>query len=90
VVKNTRSEYLLGYRNNRPAQGFWFVPGGRFFKNETMGDAFIQLCKNELGASLTRQQARFLDPIEHFYDDCVFGEGITSPPVQEFLDNLFL
>jgi colanic acid biosynthesis protein WcaH len=29
VVKNTKGEYLLGYRNNRPAQGFWFVPGGR-------------------------------------------------------------
>jgi colanic acid biosynthesis protein WcaH len=26
VVKNTKGEYLLGFRNNRPAQGFWFVP----------------------------------------------------------------
>ncbi|MDP2000518.1 MAG: hypothetical protein Q8K22_13130 [Rhodoferax sp.] len=27
-------EVLLGLRNNRPAQGFWFVPGGRILKNE--------------------------------------------------------
>ncbi len=47
-------------------------------KNETLDDAFIRLCKNELGASLTRQQANFLGPFEHFYDDCVFGEDVTT------------
>ncbi|MFQ3176207.1 MAG: colanic acid biosynthesis protein WcaH [Psychromonas sp.] len=78
VVKNTKGEYLLGYRNNRPAQGFWFVPGGRILKNETMDDAFIRLCQDELGVSLTRQQAVFLGPFEHFYDDYVFGEDITT------------
>ncbi len=78
VVQNTKGEYLLGYRNNRPAQGFWFVPGGRILKNETMDDAFIRLCKNELGASLTRQQAKFIGPFEHFYPDYVFGEDVTT------------
>ncbi|MFT5713211.1 MAG: colanic acid biosynthesis protein WcaH [Glaciecola sp.] len=78
VIKNTHGEYLLGFRNNRPAQGFWFVPGGRVLKDETMDDAFIRLCQNELGVDLTRQQAVFLGPFEHFYDDCVFGEDITT------------
>jgi colanic acid biosynthesis protein WcaH len=78
VVKNTKGEYLLGYRNNRPAQGCWFVPGGRILKGETMDEAFIRLCKNELGVSLTRQQAGFLGPFEHFYDDNVFGVDITT------------
>jgi colanic acid biosynthesis protein WcaH len=78
VVKNTKGEYLLGYRNNRPAQGFWFVPGGRILKNETMDDAFIRLCKNELGVSLIRQQANFLGPFEHFYSDYVFGEDVAT------------
>ena len=64
VVKNTKGEYLLGYRNNRPAQGFWFVPGGRILKDETMDDAFIRLCKDELGVALMRQQAFFLGPFE--------------------------
>jgi colanic acid biosynthesis protein WcaH len=78
VVKNTKGEYLLGFRNNRPAQGFWFVPGGRILKGETMDDAFIRLCKNELGASSTRQQANFLGPFEHFYSDYVFGEDVMT------------
>ena len=34
VVKNHQSQVLLGQRLNRPAQGFWFVPGGRILKNE--------------------------------------------------------
>lgn len=29
IVENERGEFLLGKRTNRPAQGFWFVPGGR-------------------------------------------------------------
>ena len=29
-------ELLLGLRNNRPAQGWWFTPGGRIRKNVAM------------------------------------------------------
>jgi colanic acid biosynthesis protein WcaH len=78
VIKNTKGEYLLGFRNNRPAQGFWFVPGGRILKDETMDDAFIRLCKDELGVALMPQQAVFLGAFEHFYSDCVFGEDVTT------------
>jgi colanic acid biosynthesis protein WcaH len=28
VVKNNRGQTLLGQRLNKPAKGFWFVPGG--------------------------------------------------------------
>lgn len=28
IVENSRGEFLLGKRTNRPAQGYWFVPGG--------------------------------------------------------------
>ena len=34
VLRNERDEVLLGQRKNRPAQGIWFVPGGRIRKNE--------------------------------------------------------
>ena len=33
LVRDGR-EILLGLRNNRPAQGSWFVPGGRIFKDK--------------------------------------------------------
>jgi colanic acid biosynthesis protein WcaH len=78
VVKNTKGEYLLGFRNNRPAQGFWFVPGGRILKDESMDDAFARLCMSELGVSMTRTQANFIGPFEHFYTDCVYGEDVAT------------
>ncbi|EIB9633284.1 GDP-mannose mannosyl hydrolase, partial [Escherichia coli] len=28
IIQNEKDEYLVGKRNNRPARGFWFVPGG--------------------------------------------------------------
>ncbi len=43
VVENKQGEVLLGRRNNRPAQGYWFVPGGRILKDELMSDAFKRL-----------------------------------------------
>jgi colanic acid biosynthesis protein WcaH len=73
VIKNSQGQYLLGYRTNRPAQGFWFVPGGRILKDESMDAAFLRLTQGELGVSLARADARFLGPFEHFYDDYVFG-----------------
>jgi len=32
VIENTDGKILLGYRNNRPAKGYWFVPGEEFRK----------------------------------------------------------
>ncbi|ELL8702496.1 GDP-mannose mannosyl hydrolase, partial [Escherichia coli] len=32
IAENSRGEFLLGKRTNRPAQGYWFVPGGRVQK----------------------------------------------------------
>ena len=52
IVENAQGEYLLGKRTNRPAQGFWFVPGGRVQKDETLADAFARLTQAELGLSL--------------------------------------
>ncbi len=78
VVKNSQGEYLLGYRLNKPAKGFWFVPGGRILKDESMDDAFIRLCKNELGIYVRRNEAKFLGPFEHFYQDYVFGDEVTT------------
>lgn len=42
-------EVLLGLRNNRPAQDFWFVPGGRILKNESIPAALLRIVENELG-----------------------------------------
>ena len=74
LVENEQGDYLLGLRNNRPAQGYWFVPGGRVKKNETLDAAFQRLTTEELGITLERRQAIFKGVYEHCYSDSVFGE----------------
>lgn len=73
LVKNSQGQYLLGYRKNRPAKGYWFVPGGRIFKDESIDEAFYRLTNEELGVGVSKKSANFLGPFEHFYDDHVFG-----------------
>ena len=34
IVENKKGQILLGKRVNEPALGYWFVPGGRIFKDE--------------------------------------------------------
>lgn len=75
VVENTDGEILLGLRNNRPAQGHWFVPGGRILKNESLDAAFARLVTDELGVEANRTSAGFLGVYEHLYSDSVFGES---------------
>lgn len=78
VVQNENDEILLGYRNNRPAQGYLFVPGGRILKDESMETAFKRLTLNELGAELCLSKAQFIGPFEHFYDDNVTGDDFST------------
>jgi colanic acid biosynthesis protein WcaH len=80
IVRNEQGEVLLGKRVNAPAKGYWFVPGGRVRKNETLDDAFIRLVREELGieSGVTRADAKFLGVFEHFYDDCVFGGDVST------------
>lgn len=80
IVRNEQGEVLLGKRVNAPAKSYWFVPGGRVRKNETLDDAFVRLVKEELGieSGITRADAKFLGVFEHFYDDCVFGDDVST------------
>lgn len=41
------NKILLLKRNNEPAKGEWWFPGGRVFKNETLDDAIIRKSKEE-------------------------------------------
>ncbi|WP_028238974.1 GDP-mannose mannosyl hydrolase [Stutzerimonas azotifigens] len=74
IVRRADGAILLGERLNRPAQGYWFVPGGRIRKNESLDLAFARLSEGELGRVFSRDRARLLGVYEHFYRDSVFGE----------------
>ncbi|UAX03696.1 GDP-mannose mannosyl hydrolase [Proteus terrae] len=69
IIRNSKGQILLGLRTNRPAQGFWFVPGGRICKDETFERAFQRLTKVELGEEYSLKQAQFLGTYQHFYKD---------------------
>ena len=75
VVLRHASEILLGQRTNRPAQGFWFVPGGRIRKNETIQSALTRVAQQELGLSILAlpQAPRLMGAFDHFYADCFAG-----------------
>lgn len=96
IVRNEQGEVLLGKRVNAPAKGYWFVPGGRVRKNETLDDAFVRLVREELGieSSITRADAKFLGVFEHFYNDCVFGNDVSTHYIvlgyQLYIKNLII
>lgn len=75
LITRPDGKLLVGWRENRPAQHAWFVPGGRINKNETRADAFSRITQAELGGVCAFADARLAGVYEHIYDDNVFGEA---------------
>jgi colanic acid biosynthesis protein WcaH len=71
IVQNELGEILLGRRSNRPAQHYWFVPGGRIRKNERSQDALQRIGMSELKMCLPT--GKLLGVFDHLYDDNYFG-----------------
>lgn len=77
VIRNEQGLVLLGKRMNRPAQGYWFVPGGRIRKNELVQDALKRIAKAELGVML--ESATLMGVYDHIYEDNYHGRpGINT------------
>lgn len=73
IVRDENQNILLGCRKNRPAQGKWFVPGGRIRKDESIANACSRISQKELGVHVSVDDTRFLGVYEHLYDDNVAG-----------------
>lgn len=79
ILEDRNGRVLLGKRVNRPAQGYWFVPGGRIIKNEKLADAIKRISSTELGVTILISDAQLLGAFEHIYDDNYLGEaGINT------------
>ena len=80
VLVRGGTEILLGLRTNRPAQGSWFVPGGRILKDEPRADALKRVATRELGiADIAALKPQLLGVFEHFYPDCFAGDiGVST------------
>jgi colanic acid biosynthesis protein WcaH len=78
IVRNIHGEFLLGKRTNRPAKGYWFVPGGRILKDETVELAFKRLLYDELGLNSFDLKASFIGTYQHFYNDNFFDRKFST------------
>jgi colanic acid biosynthesis protein WcaH len=75
---------VLGKRENRPARGEWFVPGGRVRKGESLDDAVHRVAEAELGADV-RTESR-LGASDHRYDESEFADI----PSKQYVANGFV
>lgn len=78
LITRGESGYLLGMRNNQPAKGNWFVPGGRIFKNETISHAIKRISTKEIGVGVGIKDADFYGVFEHFYDNSFISSKIST------------
>ncbi len=76
---HTGEELLLGLRNNRPAQAWWFTPGGRIRKEEALQDAMRRIGVSELNLPAAfLQRAVLLGAWDHFYPDSAFSPTVST------------
>lgn len=71
ILRDERGAVLLGQRLNKPAQGFWFVPGGRIWKNERVAEALKRISQRELGVTIA--EGELLGVFDHIYPDNFLG-----------------
>jgi colanic acid biosynthesis protein WcaH len=73
IVRDPDRKVLVGVRNNEPAKNFYFVPGGRIRKDETLEAAFARILDAEIGCSVDFKEARSLGAYQHMYPNNRFG-----------------
>lgn len=74
ILRDPQGMVFVGLRNNEPARGVYFVPGGVIRKNERIAAAFARILKAETGLEILFEQARLLGAYEHFYETNRFGD----------------
>ena len=72
-------ELLLGRRNNHPAKGWWFTPGGRIRKNEPSLQAMRRIADDEVGLTeLSLERLQFIGVWDHFYKNSAFDAHVST------------
>jgi len=79
IAHDPHGKILVGYRQNRPAQNTWFIPGGVIKKGERLANAIQRIAKIELGMEISSGQAHFKGVYEHLYpDNFAAAPGIST------------
>ncbi len=76
LIIRTEEGILLGKRNNRPAKGYWFVPGSMVRKGERLEEAVHRTAEEELSAEANIVSQ--LGTYDHIYPDSDIGENISK------------
>tara|TARA_Y100001968_G_scaffold320313_1_gene353085 strand:- start:636 stop:1109 length:474 start_codon:yes stop_codon:yes gene_type:complete len=67
---------LLGKRLNPPAKNYYFVPGGRIRKSESINLALKRIMYEETGREIKKEaNLDFMGIYEHFYEDNFKGNN---------------
>ena len=75
VITDPSGAILMGWRENEPAKGTWFVPGGRIRKDEKIADAFERIIRTETGLAKRLTDSRFGGVYEHLYSTNRFADA---------------
>ena len=75
VVRDNNARVLVARRNDEPARNYYFVPGGRILKNETLRHAFERILKSEIGYDAEFEAARLIGAYDHIYPNNRFGHA---------------
>jgi colanic acid biosynthesis protein WcaH len=73
IIRDPERNVLVGLRTNEPAKGYYFVPGGRVRKGESLKEALARIAKAETGYQAELEEAVFLGVYEHMYPNNRFG-----------------
>lgn len=75
IIRDEKSNVLIGLRTNEPAKAVYFVPGGCICKDERIEIAFARILEAETGCRFPFEKARFLGVYQHFYPTNRYGEA---------------
>jgi colanic acid biosynthesis protein WcaH len=75
VITDPSGAVLMGWRENEPAKGTWFVAGGRIRKDEKIADAFERIIRTETGLVRSLADSHFGGVYEHLYSTNRFGDS---------------
>lgn len=74
LVQDDNGNLLLGLRRHPPARGYWFTPGDRILKNESIQQAVSRIAFHELGLDMDSVTAcESAGVFEHVYPDNLTG-----------------
>lgn len=79
LVVHHKGKVLLLLRNDEPAKGKWWLPGGRVHKNEKLKDAAFRKVREETGLNVSVEKR--IGVYETMFGKSPFGTGVHNVTV---------